>query len=144
MTGAKGDELVTNGTKVRGYDPATGALTAAITLNGAAIAQAIAGAAMSSGIILTANAVAQSAAQGALEFGQARLFQEATLGARSPEVVEGRVHHKQDAERIERAFAAGADPPTAPMRLAAGNPLIATNHALCAKLADLIGIPITS
>jgi outer membrane protein assembly factor BamB len=26
ITGAKGDELVTNGTKVRGYDPATGAL----------------------------------------------------------------------------------------------------------------------
>ena len=26
VTGAKGDELVTNGTKVRGYDPATGAL----------------------------------------------------------------------------------------------------------------------
>jgi myo-inositol-1(or 4)-monophosphatase len=28
--------------------------------------------------------------------------------------------------------------------LAAGNPLIATNHALCAKLAGVIGIPITS
>jgi len=26
--------------------------------------------------------------------------------------------------------------------LTKGNPLIATNHALCAKLADLIGIPI--
>ena len=28
--------------------------------------------------------------------------------------------------------------------LVAGNPLIATNHALCAKLAGVIGIPITS
>jgi myo-inositol-1(or 4)-monophosphatase len=28
--------------------------------------------------------------------------------------------------------------------LAAGNPLIATNHALCAKLAAVIGIPITT
>jgi myo-inositol-1(or 4)-monophosphatase len=27
--------------------------------------------------------------------------------------------------------------------LAAGNPLLATNAALCAKLADVIGVPIT-
>lgn len=33
LTGAKGDELVTNGTKVRGYDPATGELLWTLTPN---------------------------------------------------------------------------------------------------------------
>jgi hypothetical protein len=41
------------------------------------------------------------------------------------------------AERIERAFAVGADPPTAPMRLAAGGCAIAVAVLVVALLALL-------